>query len=352
MGSKARLLRFIEKKVTQFCGKAPFTFGDLFCGTAAVSKHFKKLGHKIIANDNLVFCATLAKAALLINDEPMFSKLMDSGEVHTSTRGKLIVTPYDLALAQLNRLSGISGFMYSEYSPGGTANKEHERKYFTEKNAKKIDAIREKIYEWNEKGLLTKGENALLISDLMRASNKVANTAGTYGYFLKDWDPRTQKDLFLSRSQIIKSDKEHVVYQEDANILVEKLDCDVLYYDPPYTWRHYGAYYHILETITMWDRPNVKGKSGLRSWEENRSPYCMRGEAARALNELILNSNAKHIFLSYNSEGLISHEEILEALSQHGAPQVFEKDFIRYRSNDGGSKKGSVLERLYHVEGE
>jgi len=351
IGSKVHLLSFIEKVVRQHCGTGTLSFGDLFCGTAVVSLHFKKLGYQITANDNLAFCATFAKAVLLVNDEPTFSKLIESKEIPSLSTDKLIPTPYDLVLAYLNRLDGVPGFIYSQYSPTGTSNKPYRRKYFTDENAQKIDAIRERIADWEGRGLLDEGEKSLLIADLMRASNRVANIAGTYGYFMRDWiDPRVFKSLRLQRSTIIKSSKQHKVYQEDANNLVERVNCQILYLDPPYTWRHYGAYYHILETIARWDNPRVEGLSGLRPWEDSKSRYCYRDEAADALSELIRKAHVNHIFLSYNSEGLISHEDILNILSSRGNPIFYEKEYRRYKSNEAGSRKMHVKERIYYVK--
>lgn len=351
IGSKAPLLTFIQRHVQEICGTEPTTFGDLFCGTAVVSRLFKKLGYEIIANDNLAFCATSARAVLLNNEEPAFQRLIESGEVKSNSFARLVPSSYDLVLDHLNNLTGIAGFVYGEYSPGGTAGSRYRRQYFTDSNARQIDAIRERIATWQEDRLLTEAEEALLIYDLMKAANRVANIAGTYGYFMKGWDPRAKKRLVLNRSTIIKSDKEHEVHQEDANQLVKKVKCQILYFDPPYTWRHYGAYYHMLETIARWDKPELKGKSGLRPWEDTRSKYCMRDEAAGALDELIQAADAKHIFLSYNDEGLISHRKITEILEKRGTPHAFETIYRRYKSNGGGSDQKKVTERLYYVPG-
>ncbi len=352
IGSKQQLLPFIEQVITTYCGNnTNSTIGDLFCGTSAVSAHFKKLGYTVIANDNLAFCVILAKASLLVNDEPLFSPLIESGELKKETRDKLFPTPYDDVLSFLNHLHGTEGFIFKEYSPSGTHKKKFERRYFTDENAKKIDVIRTKIEEWSTSKLLTEGEEALLLSDLLRATNKVANIMGTYGYFMKDWiDSRVWKPLTLVCSPIVKSNKKHMLYQKDANELVKQIKCDILYLDPPYNWRHYGAYYHILETITKWDNPQIKGMSGLRPWKESKSRYSYRDEALNALAEIIESAQSRHIFLSYNSEGLISHDEIRDTLSTFGELSIEEVPYRRYKSNNGGSQVVKVKERIYYVK--
>jgi adenine-specific DNA-methyltransferase len=353
IGSKSNLLRFIERTILRNCNGNDYTFGDFFCGTASVGTHFKELGFEIIANDNLMFCSTMAKARLLLNNEPQFIELLSDGEIPSGVKDKIISNPYNIVQSFLNNLSGKEGFIFKEYSPGGTKDKTFERRYFTDENAKKIDAIRNKIAEWKQNGLITDVEESLLLNDLLRATNEVANIAGTYGCYMKDWiDNRVWRSLKLRRTNIIYSDKEHRVFKEDANDLVKKVECDILYLDPPYNWRHYGAYYHILETIVLWDNPKVTGVGGLRPWEETKSRYCYRDEALGALIELLENARAKDIYVSYNNEGLISHGELLKTLPDFGKLTISEIPYRRYKSNSNGFSNGKVKERIYYVKKE
>ncbi len=351
IGSKLALLPVLDKLVKYHCGSSKdLVFADIFTGTAAVSNHFKRAGYSIIANDNLTFSSTLAKASLLNNSQPEFGKLIESGELKDGKAHlwkNLDSNQYDNVLDYLNSLNGVKGFFYNEYAPNGLDGK-FQRKYFTNSNAQRIDAIRTKISSWENDGLLSEEESSLLISDLLKAANKVANIAGTYGYFLKEWDDRAKKPLTLLKSRIIPSSKTHYVFNEDANILVKRIIPDILYLDPPYTWRHYGAYYHILETIAKWDSPKVNGSSGLRAWEGSKSRYCYRNEALDALSELIQNANFNHLFLSYNSEGLITHEQILKIISKVGVPVIYEINYRRYKSHPN-EIENTVKERVYYV---
>src|SRR5437867_7763349 len=94
----------------------------------------------------------------------------------------------------------------------------------------------------------------------------------------------------------------------NANAVLCKIEGDVLYLDPPYNHRQYGANYHVLETIAAYDSPQLKGVTGMRDYP--RSRYCQTKEAAEALEDLIVNARAKHILLSYNDEGVLSLAEI------------------------------------------
>jgi adenine-specific DNA-methyltransferase len=350
IGSKEHLLPFIEDAWRRHVGSGAGCVGDLFCGTAAVSRLFKKLGNKVVANDNLRFGYVFAQAALNVRDEPAFHRLLETGEVAETAVASLYPTPYDQILAYLNSLTGDEGFFFREYSPGGTRNKEFQRCYFSDDNAKKIDAIRRKIGYWQRTELVNEAEGCLLLSNLMRAANRVANIAGTYGCFIKHWDPRAQKALALQRSPITSSLYNHEIFCMDANALVGKRDFDALYLDPPYTWRHYGAYYHILETIAQGDEPQVSGRTGLRPWEQSKSRYCDRSDAVNALREIVLTARTRHLFLSYNEEGLIPHDQIVEILRDRGKPACLEVGYRRFRSNNGGSRRNILKERLYYVQ--
>jgi adenine-specific DNA-methyltransferase len=351
IGSKQNLLSFIEGAVRECIGAPRFTFADVFCGSAAVARHFKGRGCRVIANDNLYFCSLMAKAVLLIDSEPTFERLLGDDEVRGCSSGCSTRSPYERVLAYLNSIPGEPGFIFREYTPGGTRGAEFERRYFSDENGMRIDAVRNRIAKWVSRGLLNSAEEALLVVDLMKAANRVANIAGTYGCFLREWDARALQRLELTRGEITTGMQvSHEVYNQDALQLVSECDYDVLYLDPPYTWRHYGAYYHVLETIAGWDNPAVRGKTGLRPWESTRSPFCDREHADKALEELVSRVDSCHLFLSYNSEGLIPHDTIMRILGRVSPVQYWSYPYRRYRSNGNGRTHTIVEERLYHAK--
>src|SRR4030042_1499802 len=52
--------------------------------------------------------------------------------------------------------------------------------FFTDRNARKIQACRRKIRAWAQKGWLSYDERAVLLASLINNMDRVANTAGTY----------------------------------------------------------------------------------------------------------------------------------------------------------------------------
>lgn len=349
IGSKERLLPLLRDVFSHSLAQPGAPFGDLFCGTAVVSRLLKEMGFRVVANDNLRFCSIFAEAALHISSEPPFARLVATPAVVRHSTSRLFGSAYDHVLDYLNGLPAEGGLFSSEYSadPNGPPN--GERQYFTRANGGRIDAIRQTIACWADDGLVDHTEECLLLTDLIRAANRVANIAGTYGCFLKHWEPRALRGIRLERSLITKGLTNHQVHNEDANELARRKRFAAVYLDPPYTWRHYGAYYHIPETIARGDAPLVSGRTGLRPWEDSRSPYCDRNEAAKALTAIVTDVVCEDLFLSYSAEGLIPHEEIMEILRLRGTPLAIEVSHRRYRSNSGGTRENRVTERLYHV---
>ncbi|SDM42327.1 DNA adenine methylase [Sediminibacillus halophilus] len=351
IGNKQKLLDFILQKVIEETNLTSGLFVDLFTGTTSVAIGAKKLGFDVITNDKLISSFIYSKAGLLVNEEPRFENLLPNIDVNTDS---LFEQPYDLVLQYLNNLPEIEGLFYKEYAPGGSAKYLSEpRQYFTDNNAKKIDAIRIKINYWYKKKLIDDIERSLLISSLILATNKVANISGTYGAYLKSWYNRALEKIELERYPLFFSNGNYSVFNEDANNLVKKLKtADIVYIDPPYTKRQYNAYYHIPETLAIGDNPKVWGKTGQRPRQgDETSAYCYKREARNALHELVNNIKARHIFLSYSTDGHISHNEILDILSTKGEPKYWGVDYKRFRSNnpEGGKIEG-LKEMLYYVE--
>nr|WP_245394764.1 DNA adenine methylase [Sulfurospirillum diekertiae] len=90
--------------------------------------------------------------------------------------------------------------------------------YFSDDNAKKIDAIRLKIEEWKRIGRIG-ASMFFLLASLLESADRVANTASMYGSFLKTLKPTAKATLELKPAYFQINDNSHVVYQEDANAL-------------------------------------------------------------------------------------------------------------------------------------
>ena len=342
IGSKLTLLPFLERIFREVTDGTEKTFCDIFAGTGAVGRHFKGLGFKVIANDLQYYAYTLNKAYLEINETPDFAGLRRKFKKEIAAHRSLLGDPSQEALAFINALPGITGFITENYSPVG------DRQYYTTENAEKADAIRQKIEAWREQKLLTEQEYFYVLCSLLEAIDKVANTASVYGAYLKKFKASALKPLQLKPLQLTNHVRGCQAWNEDASELIEKIECDVLYLDPPYNHRQYGANYHVLETIAAYDNPVLKGVTGLREYP--KSDYCRKDAAYNAMEKLIHNAKAKHILVSYNDEGVLSLKDIQGILKMRGKPKKFKKKYTRYKADNSRQyRKDSTFEYLHYV---
>ena len=352
IGNKLNLLSHIEEVVDKL-GVKEGIFCDLFAGTACVATHFKRRGFRIISNDLLELSYAFQQALIANNEAPKFAGVVETlGDVHGDSLFANL-SPYHKVVAWLNCLPGKKGFIFHNYCPSG--NNEYGRQYLSDSNGQKIDAIRQQIQQWRDAGEITENEFYLLLLPLLEATSKVANISGTYGAYLKHWDPRTYKDLPMVPAEIIRSDMSHQVFRQEANRLIEDIRCDVLYLDPPYNTRQYITSYHLLETVARYDTPALHGKTGLRNYDKNeKSAYCSKSGCYQAFQDLIEKADARHILVSYNNEGILSRDEVMSILSLRGKPRCDSSiDYRRFKSNSHGAQPtldNRVQELLFHLE--
>jgi adenine-specific DNA-methyltransferase len=342
IGSKDRLLPFIQQALEDH-GAAGGTFCDAFSGTTVVARHAKAHGYRVVANDLLYFSYVLQRAYLCCAAPPCFALLPDI------VSGDRAAAPLPALIHYLNALPPNPGFVSEQYSPAGATG----RAYLSPENAARVDAIRTQISSWWAAGLLQGEEPYVLLAALIEAVPYVSNISGTYGAFLKTWDPRALKPLSLRVPAIQPNPLCHCAHHGDAAAVVAGVACDVLYLDPPYNSRPYAGNYHLLETIARYDAPALRGKTGLRP-DDDRSAYNTAGLAAAALRALVGSARCTHMLLSYNSEGLIPEAEILDILTARGKPEVRRRPYRRFRSAADGpgrryAPQAEVSENLYYV---
>lgn len=332
IGSKARIMDAIIEYVGQPDGGV---FVDAFSGTGAVAQAASRAGWKVHVNDHLASSAIMSFARLTSQADIPFAGL--SG--------------YHNAIAALNNAPPLQGFIWAQYSPASSNHCAVSRMYFTEENAQRIDGIRHQIRQWHEQGVITLHEQQVLIADLMRAANRIANTAGTYGCFLSRWQRQSLDLLVVEPASFPKSAPTATLGSQDVGELQCKPE-DTVYLDPPYTKRQYAAYYHILETIALGDEPEVEGVCGIRPWREKASDFCYKGRAAKAIERLVSNLPARRIFLSYSTEGHVPIETLSENLACIGDVSLHSLQNIgRYRPNKAAGKAASdVGELLFCIE--
>lgn len=345
IGNKENLLEAIGYALEKRNIKGK-TFFDFFSGTSNVARFFKKKGYKVFSSDILYFSYCLQYAYIKNNKEPYFKKLLPR---LNNSQHNPINTPLDRVVEFLNNIKHIKGFIYQNYSVGGTATMDKPRMYFSDENAQKIDAIRTQIEDWKKDKLLTETEYFILLACLTESVSFYSNVAGVYAAFQKKWDKRALKPFLLRSIALVFNSQDNEVFNSDTMQLISDIDVDILYLDPPYNERQYAPNYHILETIAKYDNPTIKGITGMRDYRDQKSTFCNREGALQSLENIAKNAKYKYLILSYNSEGIMPKEEIIKTLQKYGKIELVEFDYLRFKSNSNGESKDKkyIYEQLY-----
>ena len=327
IGSKHKLSSFLKKTIKDTVGNnlSDMVFCDLFAGTGIVGRNFKPLVKQVIANDVEYYSYVLNRHYI----------------------GNYQEIAEQNFLAILNNLEGVEGFVFQNYSENGQEN----RLYFSSENGRKIDAIRQKIESWKTSEKINENEYFYLLTVLIEAADKVANTAAVYGAYLKRLKKSAQKTLHLVPAKFSVTKNPHQVFNKNSNDLIQHIKGDILYLDPPYNARQYGSNYHLLATIAKYDTFIPKGKTGLRDYY--KSSYCKKNEVKISFEDLIKNANFKYIFLSYNNEGLMTENEVKDIMSCYGKYSLKTINYQRFKADKTTSrnhKATSTVEYLHILE--
>ncbi len=324
IGSKYRLSEFIIQQIKKTAGNINgMHYAELFAGTGIIARKLKaELG------------------SVTVNDLEYYSYVLLKNHVANKRSFK-----YQERLDTLNKLKGRPGFIYKNYCRGGGT----DRQYFSDENGLKIDAARKCIENWKSKGLIKNDEYYFYLASLIQSADKVANTAAVYGAYLKQVKKTAQKTMIIEPALFEKTSAKVKVYQEDANELIKKCSGDILYLDPPYNARQYGANYHMLNTIAEYKKFEPKGKTGLPDY--NRSAYCSKSTVADSLEHLISEADFEFIFLSYNNEGLLSIAEVKKIFKQFGKYRLAKKKYSRFKADKTANRnhKANSTEEYLHV---
>lgn len=334
------LLEHIENVIRKHTTGKEQTFCDIFSGTGAVARYFKPM-FEVYSNDALHFSYVIQKATIENNKRPEFKKLKKQGILDPFSY--LEETPVKNIV-----LNNDDFFIANNYAPNDTCN----RMYLRMENAVRIDFIRTTIEQWRRKQWIDEMEYYYLLAGLIEGVPFVSNITGTYGAYLKEWDKRAFKNFEMVRLDVFDNERKNICFHKDANQLIEEIEGDILYLDPPYNARQYAPNYHLLETISRYDKPQIKGVTGMRPYQDVKSPFCMKGQVLPAFEELIEKAKFENIILSYSTEGLMTKEQISDVLKRYGVEKSFHMYSIPYRKYKGklDQKTKSLNEYLFYVK--
>jgi len=200
-----------------------------------------------------------------------------------------------------------------------------------------IDAIKQVIDNKIKSGKWRQAEYAFSMSILMHSMAYTSQGTGHYAQYrdaktissMTDINIYRQKDvpsIFLKKFNQLKEwgrdnvvDLGHTMSTADYESCLNTIDKGTVYADPPYAFVHYSRFYHAMETICLYDYPNIQVKNGIfvkgRYREErHQSPFCIKTKVEYAFERLFsgVSTNNLNLALSYSNAAMISIEKLLE----------------------------------------
>jgi len=324
LGSKTSLLNAIYDIVHEVCPQGILC--DPFAGIATVGGFFKSKGYKVITGDILKSAYSFQVAKIQYNELPTF-------EAIKAKYG------FDDVNFFFNSLSPSNGWFVEEYSV--------KRQFFTFLNAQKIQSCINIIWKSYTEELIPLSEFYFLISSLINSMDLVANTAGTYYAYLKDFTRKAKKSFFFRLLEPIYSNEQCICELCDAKDLVANYRSDILYLDPPYNERNYQRYYHLSENLASVCLPcPPPNASGVYIEKVVQSDFNYKLKAQDAFRNIVKSGQYKCLIFHYSDKGIISPEEIRNILSPQGVVDEFCFDCRAYSTNTGNKKVSHHIYRL------
>ncbi len=372
IGNKRALLNFIGegvKLVQNRLKKEKLNCLDVFAGSGIVSRYLKQYSKSITVNDLEKYSCIINKCYLTNKTDVDLKKLQ---ELYNS-----LCSEIDCKMADLEKTGAFkkAGFISELYSPADEENiQKSERCFYTPYNAAYLDVASQLIREKVPLEL-----QDYFIAPLLSEASIHANTAGIFKGFYKNSKtgagqfggngknalsrikgkirlPFPEFSSFDCATRVFSSDANDLVCNEDLynwSQLDEGHQFDLAYLDPPYNQHPYGSNYFMLNLISDYKRPdseNISRVSGIpRDW--HRSAYNKKKKVADVFLELVKNIRAKYVLVSFNSEGFIDKDLMIELLSQCGKVEVLESEYNTFRgSRNLNAREIHVKEYLFLLE--
>ncbi|MDO4628536.1 MAG: DNA adenine methylase [Planctomycetia bacterium] len=262
LGNKYKLREFIRGVVDSECRNWE-VFADIFAGTGAVASAFTD--RTVVTND-ILYSNYLCNVAWF-GCEPYREEVISE-----------FVQRYNsISCSEEN-------YMTENFADT----------YFQRSDCAKIGYIREDIEKSFQNRTISERERALLITALLYAMDRIANTCGHYDAYRKNASFERTLELQLPLANV-ENNLDNQCFHADANELVTRIQADLVYLDPPYNSRQYCDAYHLLENVACWQKPEVFGVARKMDRKHLKSRYCTQS-ATEAFRDLVQKKFEQNIY--------------------------------------------------------
>lgn len=340
MGSKAKIINFVSESIRSIYDGGVVC--DLFSGAASLSG------------------ALGASYPMLTNDIQHYSSLIASvylkpaQEIDVETLIQDATTNYKKAKSKITIDIDYSGFTsLKEFNEIEVRNrtlinqnfrhhyhlfvKNYSGTWWSAEQCLWIDAIKQAIDKRLKSGEYGQAEYALTMSTLLHAMAYSSQGTGHYAQYRDAKTVSSMLDINIYRQKILQElfvnklnkmivwtadnviDLNHSTTTLDYKDCLKELNGGTVYADPPYAFVHYSRFYHAMETLCLYDYPElqIKGGSvvkGRYREERHQSPFCIRSQVGSAFEDLFsgVKNTGANLALSYSDSAMITLETLLD----------------------------------------
>ncbi|MFF3036697.1 DNA adenine methylase [Arthrobacter citreus] len=387
LGSKQRITNWLLDEVSTAFPNTT-TFVDLMSGSGVVANQASRRGYTIVANDmqrysyrvlHSVFRDSRDGLSDLIAalDATTFTEdlLLGAGReaardsfklerefLEEHKKGRVIWQDYrDFCEKYTSNASSATGNfdLFTSYYPNT---------YFGVRQCLEIDTLKQLSAQ------LPASLKSHLMASIISAMTFLASTTTHLAQFLKPSSHSSARNLLSKRSISVKemvisrlnslvSSSPHAgstvlnLGYEDA---LNKLDLPggetVVYADPPYFKEHYSRYYHVLDTMELYDYPPLTFNkrinsvtTGLYRDERTKSDFGLKSKAPAAFSRLfsICAQNEYRIAISYASTSLVSPATIASIAAEYGYTGSLRQKNLRHSGQGQVRTNAEVIEYLF-----
>jgi adenine-specific DNA-methyltransferase len=239
-----------------------------------------------------------------------------------------------------------------------------------------LDSLRFAFDELRRRGDISTEQHRWMLIGLCKALSNVANTTGHFAQYL-DVKSNTFNRFLASRRRGVFQEwlaaiselapagtmvwrEGNKTFRQDAVCLLGRLPKlktrpAVIYADPPYTTDQYSRYYHLLETLLLYDYPEPTGKGQYRPGRFV-SEFSLRTRVQDAFRSLIYRASklGVDLIVNYPKNGLLEEpkESLLALLRTFFRHAEVAAEVPHQHSTLGASKgaeKAAVTELIFYA---
>ena len=323
IGNKEKLANWI----CDYFPKNTNSIFDAFSGGSSIGYESKKRGYQTISNDILKINYFLSKSLIENNKETL-----NDEDLNIIFTGK-----------------PIKGFMYKNYSEVFFFPEECMELDLYRKNINKLSSEYKKSIAFTliRRAMVRKmpysrfNLNWEKIKQLRDEEYSYAKYKRKRAYHNESIQSHFIKNLADYNNAIFNNDKNNKVYNDDVFNLLNEVNADIIYLDPPYTgtMNNYFGFYGLIDEY-------IHSKK-LKPFKNN---FIDKKSSLALFDKLFSNlSNFKYWFLSYNNNSYPSKDELINIISQYSKDiQVIEKPH-NYKVT-GKDKKTKNTEYLFIIK--